>query len=130
MKKKKCWQKFFAYLNDYEPQAQLIKIHNSLDSSRPYRRLLENQKTRGSREFFLPENDFQTIFAVNFLKNIQIPEAWKPTGDMKFRLNFFAHALLHMNLLQCKNCCGHLIGTSSKYHKFWGQNFKKISQKG
>ena len=24
-----------------------------------------------------------------FQKNIQILEAWKPTGDMKFRLDFF-----------------------------------------
>ena len=30
----------------------------SLDSSRPYCRLLQNQKTRGSRELFLPENDY------------------------------------------------------------------------
>ena len=32
------------------------KIVSFLDSSRPY----ENQKTRGSRQLFLPENDFQT----------------------------------------------------------------------
>ena len=39
---------------------QLIKIHSSLDSSRPYGRLLENQNTGGSRELFLPENDCRT----------------------------------------------------------------------
>ena len=32
-----------------------------LDSSRPYGRLLENQKPGGSRKLFLPENDFQDI---------------------------------------------------------------------
>ena len=30
-----------------------------------------------------------------------------------------------MNSIQYKNCFGHLIGTSSKRHKFWGQNFKR-----
>ena len=33
-----------------------------------------------------------------FQKNIQILEAWKPTRDMKFRLEFFSYALPHMNL--------------------------------
>ena len=62
--KKTCWQKFFAFLNMYLSKTQLIKIHNSLDSSKPYGRLLENQKTGGSRELLLPENDFQTSSAV------------------------------------------------------------------
>ena len=39
---------------------------------------------------FLPENDFQTSSAVNFPRNILILEAWKPTEDMKFRLEFFS----------------------------------------
>ena len=42
--------------------------HNSLQSSRPYERLLENKKTEGSRESFLPENDFETSSTVNFPK--------------------------------------------------------------
>ena len=33
----------------------IIKILNSLDSSTPYGRLLENEKTMGSRELFLRE---------------------------------------------------------------------------
>ena len=53
--------------------------------------MLENQKTEGSRELFLPENDLETSSTVNFPKNIQILEAWKPTEDMKFRLEFFFH---------------------------------------
>ena len=35
------------------------------------------------------KNDFKTCSAVNFLKNMQILEAWKPTKDKKFRLGFF-----------------------------------------
>ena len=46
----------------------LIKIHNSLDSSRPYGRPLEIQKTSGSRELFLPENDCRTTSTKNFPK--------------------------------------------------------------
>ena len=54
------------------------------------------EKTGGSSDLFLPENDFKTCSLVNFPKNIQILEAWKPT--MKFRLNFFfSHVPLHMN---------------------------------
>ena len=59
------------------------------------RKTIRKSKTRGSRELFLPENDIQKKFSK---KTIQILEAWKPTGDMKFNdLIFFAHALLHMN---------------------------------
>ena len=45
------------------------KIHNSLDSSRPYGRLLKIRKTGGSRELFLHENHYQTSSAINFPKN-------------------------------------------------------------
>ena len=37
----------------------------------------------------LPKNDFQTSSTINFHKNVHILEAWKPTEDMKFRLDFF-----------------------------------------
>ena len=77
---------------------QLIKIHNSLDSSRPYGRLLENQKTWDSRELFLLENDFQTSFAGNFQKNHPDFGGLQITDARNSDLNFFAHALLHMNL--------------------------------
>ena len=69
--KKNYWLKFFAFLNIYQPKTQLIKIHDSIDSSRQYGRLSENPKTGGSRELFLSENDFQTSAAVNFLKKHQ-----------------------------------------------------------
>ena len=49
-----------------------------IDSFRSYKRPLENQKTEGSRELFLPENDFQTSSIVNFPKNIEILETRKP----------------------------------------------------
>ena len=67
MQKRFFWQKFLAFLNDYYPKIQLREAH-SFDSSRPYRRLLENLKTGSFRESFLPENDFTICFAVNFLK--------------------------------------------------------------
>ena len=62
---------------------------NSCHSFRPYKKLLENRKIGGFRELFMPENDFKTCYAVSFLKNIQILEAWKATKNMKFRLEFF-----------------------------------------
>ena len=49
-------------------QNKPIKIHNSRDSSRSYRRLFENPKTRCSRELFLPENNFKICSAVNSTK--------------------------------------------------------------
>ena len=71
---------------------------NSLDSSTTNGRLLEPPKTRGFRELFLPENDSKTCSTANFPnENIQILKAWKPTKDIKFRPEFFSHALLHMN---------------------------------
>ena len=48
----------------------------------------QNPKKEGFRELFLL---FKTCSAVNFPKNMQILEAWKPTKDMKFRLEFFSH---------------------------------------
>ena len=54
---------------------------NSFDSSMIYGRLLENPKTKGLREFFLPENDFETCYTVKV--------AWKSMEDMKLRLEFF-----------------------------------------
>ena len=57
----------------------------------------KKKKTRGSRELLLSENNFQTSSTVRFLKNIHILETWKPNKDLKFKLEFFSHALLHMN---------------------------------
>ena len=55
-------------MNAYYRKTHLIEARNSLDSSKPYKRLLQIQETGGSRELFLPENDFQTISTVNFSK--------------------------------------------------------------
>ena len=95
--KKKCQQKIFCIFECLFsfPKTHLIQSLNSLGSSRPYESLLENQKTVGSKELFLPKNGLPNSPQKFFQKNIQISEAWKPTEDMKFRL--FAHALLHMN---------------------------------
>ena len=45
---------------------------DSLDSTRPYERQIENSKPLVSRELFLPENNFKTCSAANsrkWLKN-------------------------------------------------------------
>ena len=68
-KKKNLLAEMFCILQDLLTQkTQLIKALHSLDSSRPYERLLENPKTEGSRELFLPENDFKTCYTLNFIK--------------------------------------------------------------
>ena len=89
MAKKNFRQKFLAFLNVYYLKTHLIKVLNSLDSSRPNGRPSQNQKTGGFRGLFLPEKDFKTCSTVNFPKSIQILEAWKPTRDMKFGLECF-----------------------------------------
>ena len=76
----------------------LTQNANSLDSSRTYGRLLENLKAGDSRESFLLENEFRACYTVTFpKKTIKILDARKPTKGMKFTLQFFSHALLHMN---------------------------------
>ena len=72
-------------MNTYYPNIYLIKTLNSLDSSRPYGRLIEYQKAGGSRQLFLPENDFQTSSA-------KTSWFWRPGNQPKTRnsdLNFF-----------------------------------------
>ena len=54
--KKKLLAEIFHIFEYLLPKTHLIKDINSLDSSRPNGRVLENQKTGGSRELFLPEN--------------------------------------------------------------------------
>ena len=49
-------------------KTQPIQSLNSFDSSRSYGRLLENQKTGGSKELFLPKSDFQNRSTKFFLK--------------------------------------------------------------
>ena len=66
--KNDCSLNFLVFLNAYLPKTHLIKIHNSLDSSRPYGRLSESSKTWGFIELFLPENDFKTCSAANSAK--------------------------------------------------------------
>ena len=67
--KQNCWQKLTVFLNAHYSKTHLLKALNSLDSSRTYGRLSENLKTGGSRELFLPENDFRTSSTKNSLKN-------------------------------------------------------------
>ena len=75
------------------PKTHLIKALNSLDSSRPYERLLKNPKTGDFRELFLPENDFRTCSAVNFSttkkKTFRFCRPGNQPNNVKFRLEFF-----------------------------------------
>ena len=48
----------------------IIKGLNSLDSARLNGRLLQNPKTRGFRELFLPKNDLQIALQQIFQKNM------------------------------------------------------------
>ena len=61
-------RKCFAFLNVSYTKTHLIKSLNSLDSCRPYGRLLENQKRGVFGEVFLPESDFQNSSTGNFPK--------------------------------------------------------------
>ena len=104
-------RKVFAFLNASYPEIHLIQSLNSLDSSRPYGRLLENQKTRGSKKLFLPKNDFQNSFTKNF------PKKHSDIGGLKTNRRHEIQTL-HLNSISYKNCSRHLVGTSSKCHKF------------
>ena len=115
-------RKVFAFLNASYPKIHLIQSLNSLDSSRPYGRLLENQKTRGSKKLFLPKNDFQSSFTKNF------PKKHSDIGGLKTNRRHEIQTL-HLNSISYKSCSRHLVGTSSKCHKFWGQNLEKNSSK-
>ena len=96
---KKIQQKFFAFLNAYYPKIHLIKAPNSLDSSLPNGSLSKNLKRR-LWGIIPAKNDFESCSAVNFSKkNMQILETWKLTEDMKFKTDFFSHALLYVNSL-------------------------------
>ena len=102
------------------------KIHNSLDSSRPYGRLLENQKTGGSRELFLPENYFQASSTKVF------PKKHLDFGglDMKFRLYFFFTCPFTYELNIIKKLFWALNGNIFKVSEVLRVKFIKISRKG
>ena len=79
---------------------------------RSYGRLLENQKTGGSRKLLLPKNDFQTSSTKN------VPKKYSGFGGLETnqrheKTSYFSHFLLHMYPIQYENCFGHLIGTYS-----------------
>ena len=80
--KKKFWQKFVVFLIICYPKTHLVKALNSIDSSRPNRRLLQNPKTGGFRELFLPKSDCKTCFAVNFSKTSRF--WWPENQNMPF----------------------------------------------
>ena len=64
-----------------------LLTQNPTNSSRPYRRLLENPKRWGSRELFLPENDFKTCSTVSssiYLKYIYQTKAIFDRGNFSW----------------------------------------------
>ena len=85
--KKFVRRKYFAFLNAYYPKKTqnptLLILPDHMEDC------LKIKKTGGCRELFLPENDFQNSSPICFPKNIHILEAWKPTEDKKFTLEFF-----------------------------------------
>ena len=83
------FDKFFCIFECLLPQKPSIKSRNSLDSSKPYERLLENQKKDDLRNYFCLKMISKVAPQNLFKKIIQILETWKPTKDKKFRLKFF-----------------------------------------
>ena len=63
-------------MNAYYPETCLIQAHNCLDLSRPKERLLQNPKTGGFRELFLPENNFKICSKVNSRKWLNNRNLW------------------------------------------------------
>ena len=64
-KRNYCWH-FWISIN--RKPIYIIKALNFINSFWPYGRLLENPKTLGLGELFLPKNDLKTCSAVNFTK--------------------------------------------------------------
>ena len=98
--KKIVCRKYFAFLNACYPKTHLIKSLNSLDSSRPYGRLRKS-KNGALGNYFCLKMISKLAPQYIFQKNIQILEAWKPTEDMKFRLDFFCtcHSTYELNIM-------------------------------
>ena len=76
---RKFGRNFFAYLHAYYFKAHLMEAFNSLDSSKPYGRLLENPKTGCFLKLFLPENDFKNCSAISLPK--QKARLWMPLNQ-------------------------------------------------
>ena len=83
------FDKLFCIFECLLPQKPSIKSRNSLDSSKPHERLLEDQKKDDLRNYFCLKMISKVAPQNLFKKIIQILEAWKPTKDIKFRLKFF-----------------------------------------
>ena len=95
--KKNFRQKFLAFLNVYYPETHLMKALYSLifqEQMEGYY-TIQNQEALGN--YFCLKMISKLAPQKTFQKSIQILEAWKPTKGMKFGLEFFSHALLHMN---------------------------------
>ena len=76
----------FEFLLPKNPSNQSLQLSSFFKTIWKTVRKLKKQ---ASRELFLPENDFQTNSTKCLKTNIQILETWKPTKDMKFRLDYY-----------------------------------------
>ena len=88
----------FALLNAYKPKTKQIKALNSVDFSRSYGRLSQNPEAL--ENYFCLEIIFFQILEPDskFISS----RFWSPGNQPKtwnLDLNFFSHALLHMNSL-------------------------------
>ena len=92
--KKNCWQKCFCIFEGLPTQNPTNQIPQPLDSSRPYARLIENQKNKTKQK--QKKGALRNYFCLKMIskiapqktsqENIHILEAWKPTKDKKSRL--------------------------------------------
>ena len=114
--------KFFAFLNASYPKSHLSNLSTLLILPNHMKDCQKIKKKEDLRNYFCLKIISKVAPQNLFLKIIQILEAWKPTKDIKFRLEFFCtcpstyalHAFLHMpfifaHALLCKNaklyCC-------------------------
>ena len=105
--RKNCWLNFWLFWmsSNWKPN---FSRFTTLDSSRPYGILLENQK-HGTPGNYFCQKIFVKLALVYFQKKI-----------VRLRLDFFLHMPFY--IWTQYNCVGHLIGLSSRCYKFWRQN--------
>ena len=126
MQKEFASRKFYAFLNAYCLKPHLIKSLNSLDSFRTYGRLLKIKKKQRPLVNYICLKMISKIVLQKFFQKNKHPNSGGLETNWSHEIqNWFLHMPSYI-WTQYKNCFGHLIGTSSKCHKFWGQNIKSV----
>ena len=85
-KRNYCWH-FWISIN--RKPIYIIKALNFINSFWPYGRLLENPKTLGLGELFLPKNDLKTCSAVNSTKWLKKWILW--FSEFPFNLKYISN---------------------------------------